>query len=57
LIETLRPWLISLSICLLAGFGWYFILEQGNARIEAYCVASGGQVIQRPGQASYCIKQ
>jgi len=25
--------------------------------IEAHCVASGGKVIQRPGQASYCIKQ
>jgi len=57
MIETLRLWLISLSICLLAGLGWYFILEQGNARIEAHCVASGGQIIQRPGQPSYCIKQ
>jgi hypothetical protein len=55
MIDTMRPWLISLSICLLAGFGWYVILENGNARIEANCEASGGQAIQRPGQASYCL--
>jgi hypothetical protein len=54
-IDDLKPWLIGLTVVLLTGLGWYFLLQHGNARIEARCLSKGGEVLQRPGQVSYCL--
>jgi hypothetical protein len=53
--DYLKPWLIALAVVLFTGLGWYFLLQHGNARIEAKCLSAGGKVLQRPGQVSYCL--
>jgi hypothetical protein len=55
-IDDLKPWLIGLAVALVTGLAWYFLLQHGNARIEANCLSGGGTVLQRPGQVSYCLQ-
>lgn len=54
-VDELKPWLIGLAVILVSGFTWYFLLQYGNTRIEARCLANGGKILQRPGQVSYCL--
>jgi len=54
-IDDLKPWLTALSVVLATGLACYFLLQHGNARIEARCLSDGGKVLQRPGQVSYCL--
>jgi hypothetical protein len=54
-INELKPWLTALAVIAVTGLAWYFLLQHGNARIEARCLAEGGKVLQRPGQVSYCL--
>jgi len=54
-IDDLKPWLTALSVVLATGLAWYFLLQHGNARIQARCLSDGGKVLQRPGQVSYCL--
>jgi hypothetical protein len=54
-IDDLKPWLTALLVVLATGIAWYFLLQYGNTRIEARCLANGGKILQRPGQVSYCL--
>jgi hypothetical protein len=54
-IDELKPWLTALAVIAVTGLAWYFLLQHGNARIEARCLSNGGEVLQRPGQVSYCL--
>jgi hypothetical protein len=54
-IDELKLWLARLAIVLVTGLAWYLLLQYGNARIEARCLATGGKTLQRPGQVSYCL--
>jgi hypothetical protein len=54
-IDDVKPWLTGLAVVLVTGLAWYFLLQHGNARIEAHCIANGGTLLQRPGQVSYCL--
>jgi hypothetical protein len=55
-IDDVKPWLTGLVVVLVTGLAWYFLLQHGNARIEASCNSGGGKVLQRPGQVSYCLQ-
>jgi hypothetical protein len=46
---------VTLAILVIV-FGWFFLLQSANARIEASCAASGGQVLTQPGELSKCLR-
>jgi len=54
-VQTLKATAIALLVITLATAGYVALLRNGNARIEAKCQASGGQVLVTPGQVSKCL--
>lgn len=54
-VQTLKATAIALLVITLATAGYVALLRNGNARIEAKCQASGGQVLVTPGQVSRCL--
>jgi hypothetical protein len=56
MIGTIRPWLISITLCLTLGIGWMLVLNRANPKLEAKCLHSGGTVITNLGKPSMCIQ-
>lgn len=54
MIDSIRPWFISITLCLTLGIGWMLLLNRYNAKLQVMCIKSGGTVIAVLGKPSMC---
>jgi hypothetical protein len=55
-LDEIKGYIITVVMVAVLAFGYHFLLQHGNTRIEAQCTSAGGTVIRRLGDVSLCAE-
>jgi acyl-coenzyme A thioesterase PaaI-like protein len=55
LLKTIGIWVATWTVIIGLAIGYLTMLNRANVKIEARCLAQGGQVIVTPGEVSRCL--